>query len=405
MPVVGVCGAGLTSLRREAVLEDAAHLCDPVTLMPGLHQPPHLDRACHGNQINRRLARLVNHHEPALPRGSTPSPPPSIAAARCLQTLLPGPLGGLEQVRAFALAPVCKREGLRALSWHQPGARRRWRDVAPSLRVAAPALGHDQRGGARYPPCRTRRPALLEHGLGQRALVVAASPGTLGLGPSEGTGAWDAELTIAHDAEAEHPSDTGPGTCARAPGPGADEPAWFAVVPEASRSNDPSPWPATGGGGACALGMAPNGPKHRQAQAPQAFEPGACGESAETRRRALLVPSTPPREVMAMSASQEGGKQERNDWAQEFLWGRQAACELGHQGSGQSQGLQGLMEGFERVLGLGALVLEALLGCEATACAGFGWFVGVSFQGGQGDLLRTALVLRFGWKETLPPSG
>jgi len=44
MPLVGVFGPGLTRLSGQQVLEDAAHLCNPVALIPGLNQPGDLDR-------------------------------------------------------------------------------------------------------------------------------------------------------------------------------------------------------------------------------------------------------------------------------------------------------------------------------------------------------------------------
>ena len=40
------------------------------------------------------------------------------------------------------------------------------------------------------------------------------------------------------------------------------------------------------------------------------------------------------------------------------------------------------------MLGLGALLSEALLGFEAAALGGFGLFLGVSFHRGHGDFLR-----------------
>ena len=51
------------------------------------------------------------------------------------------------------------------------------------------------------------------------------------------------------------------------------------------------------------------------------------------------------------------------------------------------------MDGFDRVLGLGALLLEAFLGCESAVFSGFGLFGGVSFHGGHGELLRTVWVV------------
>jgi hypothetical protein len=96
---------------------------------------------------------------------------------------------------------------------------------------------------------------------------------------------------------------------------------------------------------------------------------------------------------MTMSAAKERGKHERDDFAQEFLLGPQAAFDLGHQGSGQIQVLQGLMEGLDIVLSLGVRLLETGLGLESTAFSGFGLFGGVSFHGGHGALLRIGLVV------------
>jgi hypothetical protein len=92
---------------------------------------------------------------------------------------------------------------------------------------------------------------------------------------------------------------------------------------------------------------------------------------------------------MAMSAAKERGKPERDACAQPLWLGLQAPFDLGHQGLREIQGLQGLREGLESVLGLGALWLAALLGLESTAFAGFGLCVGVSLHGGHGELRRT----------------
>ncbi len=176
----------------------------------------------------------------------------------------------------------------------------------------------------------------------------------------------------------------------------------FAVFTEDRIIDNPSPLPAAMGAGAFVLGVAPNGNEHLKAQAPQSFEPGAFGQSAEKLRGDILVPSAYAREFMAMSASKERGKHERDDFPQQLLLSAQTAFDLGHQGSGEIQVLQGLMEGLDIMLGLSALVLETRLGFESTAFSGFGLFGGVSFHGGHGELLRTVLVFRLGLKETMP---
>jgi len=215
----------------------------------------------------------------------------------------------------------------------------------------------------------------------------------LGIGATDGKVDRDDACAITKDDQEEDPIDTGHGAFELATVPGADEPEWFAVCSENGIIDDPSPWPATLGGGAVVLGRAPNGDEHLQAHASQSFEPRAFGQSVEQPGRDILVPSAHAGECMAMAASTERRKHESDAFAQQLLLGLQAAFDLGHQGLGAIQVLQGLMEGLDRVLGLDALVLEALLGLESTAFSGFGLFVGVAFHGGHGELLRTVLVV------------
>ena len=88
------------------------------------------------------------------------------------------------------------------------------------------------------------------------------------IGPSDGKVERDEEFAIADDDSEEDPIDTGHGAFELATIPGADEAEVCAVFPEDGIIDDPSPLPATSGGGAFALGMAPNGQKNLQAQAP-----------------------------------------------------------------------------------------------------------------------------------------
>ena len=76
--------------------------------------------------------------------------------------------------------------------------------------------------------------------------------------------------------------------------------------------------------------QAPKGNAHLKAQAPQAFEPGSFGQSAQELRRDILVPSAHTGEFMTMSAAKEGGKHHADDFAQELLLSPQAAFDLSH---------------------------------------------------------------------------
>jgi hypothetical protein len=59
------------------------------------------------------------------------------------------------------------------------------------------------------------------------------------------------------------------------------------------------------------------------------------------------------------------------------------------------------MDGLDRVLGLSARWLEALLGIESTAFSGFGLFGGASFHKGHGEILRTVGGILLDSKETM----
>ncbi len=286
-----------------------------------------------------------------------------------MKTLLPGPMVDFHHVRAFDLASVFQGKGIGAFALHQQGPLMRFRDVAHEFRVAEPTIGHDHRGGERDALFGKSRQALIEHVLGQVELVVAASPRAFGIGPTDGKVKRDDELAIANDNQEEDTIDAGHGAFELPAVPRANEPELFTVFAENSIIDDPSPLPATVGGGAFILGMAPNGEEHLKAQASQAFKPGSFGQSAQQPGGDIFVPSAYAREFMTMSASKERGKHEADDFAQQLLLGLQAAFNLGDQRIGKIQVFEGLMDGLDRALGLGALLLEALLGFESTACS------------------------------------
>src|SRR5262245_58378012 len=101
--------------------------------------------------------------------------------------------------------------------------------------------------------------------LGQGELVVAAPPGACGIGATDGKVDWDNEFAIADDDQEEDTIDTGHGAFELATIPGTDEAELFTVFAENGIIEDPSPLPATLGGGAFILGVAPNGKENLQA--------------------------------------------------------------------------------------------------------------------------------------------
>jgi hypothetical protein len=113
MTVVGIFAAGLTDLGGQQVLEQTEHLLDPVALIPSPNQPRHRDRERHRDEIKRFLTGFVYDDEPHVTIGSTVGAQPHVAASRSMQTPLPGPVVSFDQVRAFNLATIRQREGIR----------------------------------------------------------------------------------------------------------------------------------------------------------------------------------------------------------------------------------------------------------------------------------------------------
>jgi hypothetical protein len=401
MPLGGVFGPGLTRLSGQQVLEEAEPLCHPMALVPGLKQPGALDRAGHREELKRLLTGLVPPAEPHLPSGATPSAPPPRATARGMPPLPPGPRVALPHLRACARASVFQGPRRGACARHAPGPLRRFRDVAPALRGAAPPSGPDHRGGARDAWFGTSRPARSAQGLGQGEWGVAAPPRAWGLGPTAGQGARDEALASAQAAQEEAPIAAGHGACARPAVPRAAEPAGLPVVADHGSLDEPAPWPATVGGGALILGGAPPGEEQLPAHAAQAFQPGAWGQSAQPPGGDMFVPAAEARACMAMVASKERGHPEADACAQPLLWGLEAACHLGAPRLGNIPGFAGLRAGLARVLGRSAVVLEALWGMESTAFSGWGLGGSVSFHGGHGALRRPVWGIWLGLQEPM----
>ena len=145
MTVIGIFMASLAGLSRQQVLHDPKHLLDPVALIPGLNQPGPLDRQRHGDQIKQLFTGLVHHHEHHLTIGSTPSSQPHLATPWGMETALPGPSVGFDQVRALDLTAVFKGEGIGAFAPHSEGPLVCVGHMAHQLGVTEPTIGDHHR--------------------------------------------------------------------------------------------------------------------------------------------------------------------------------------------------------------------------------------------------------------------
>ena len=67
-----------------------------------------------------------------------------------------------------------------------------------------------------------------------------------------------------------------------------------------------------------------------------------------------------------MSSAKASGKQDPHDFTQERLLRLQVPFDLGDERIGETQVLEGLMDGLDRAPGIGPLLSEALWGFAAT---------------------------------------
>src|SRR5438128_6549988 len=98
----------------------------------------------------------------------------------------------------------------------------------------------------------------------------------------------------------------------------------------------------------------------------------------------MLVPSASTRQVMGTLVPKEGGKHATEDCTEQLLLGSQAACDLADKVPRQAQIVEGLVEGFDRALGLFLLAFVARFRVEVTAVDGFGVLCDVSLSAGHG---------------------
>jgi hypothetical protein len=88
-------------------------------------------------------------------------------------------------------------------------------------------------------------------------------------------------------------------------------------------------------------------------------------------------------------ATEQWGKHHSTALAQQLPLASQPAFNLGHQLCGEAQVLQGLSSR----LSLAPIALETLLSVEAATLSGFRLCFDVSFDGGQGEFLRSVAGL------------
>jgi hypothetical protein len=336
MTLIGIFRVSLTSLRCQQVLHEAKHLLHPVALIPSLNHPGHLDVERHRDEVKRLCPRLVDDHKQNLTISATSSPHPHIATARGMETGLPGPRIGLNQVRTLDLLAIFKGKGIGAFALHPQGALMRVGDMAHELGVAEPTIGHQHRLGQRHAAFGKGRQALIEHVLGLE-LVLAFAPRPFGIGAADGKVNRDDQFAIANDHEPQDPINAKDGSLERATPPAAHEAEVAAVFSAHRIVDDPSPLPTALGGGTLGLSMAPDAQENLKAQTPEPFEPGAFGESAQEFGGDILIPSPHACEFMKMSSAKESGKHDANDFAQELLLSLQAAFNLGDEGIGEAQ--------------------------------------------------------------------
>ena len=260
------------------------------------------------------------------------------------------------------------------------------------LRVAQPPLGHHHGGRQAQPAAAAGHQTHIAQALDHVQCGVAGRSRTLRVGTTHGTSHRDDPRPIANDHDEQHPIDTSAHPFLLATPPCPHQPQLPAVFFEDALIDAPGPLPATQRGGTLVVAMAPQRHQHRVPQAAQARHPSTLGQRAQTLRRQVLVPASHPAQFRGRAAAKKWGKHEAQDCAQPFLLAAQASFDLLDQGVGHTQGMQRVCESLNGSLGPLLIMPQPFVGGVPTALSGFGLFVGVSFEGGPGMLLRTVCL-------------
>ena len=103
----------------------------------------------------------------------------------------------------------------------------------------------------------------------------------------------------------------------------------------------------------------------------------------------VFVPAPHAAQFCVGATPKQRRKHHSTNLAQQLLLASQAAFNLCHQLCGETQVLQGLLQGLSSPWSLAPIALEALLSFEAATLSGFRLCFDVSFDGGHSEFLRS----------------
>ena len=142
--------------------------------------------------------------------------------------------------------------------------------------------------------------------------------------------------------------------------PGADQAQLLAIFLEDAVIAHPGPWPATAGGRAFVLDLAPQGRQEILPAVLQLPQPLLLGQGTQDLDGQVLVPVPYPAQFVVGAAAKHGGEHQPKDLAQQFPHRLQSPLDLRCHRLWQAQVDQGLFEGLQRALSTRLLALEPL---------------------------------------------
>src|SRR6266850_4158992 len=136
MAVVRLFAVHLAGPGRQQVLEGPETVLDPTATLPRPYEPRPADGGFETHHVELFLPGLTDHDDRHRAIRRTGGPQPRIAYAGDLRAVTPGPITLVLQVLPLDLAPVCQREDIRTLPFHEERALVRRGHVAHELRIA-----------------------------------------------------------------------------------------------------------------------------------------------------------------------------------------------------------------------------------------------------------------------------
>jgi len=399
-PVVGSFPLHLAGLCGQHGLQCAEGVCNPAPPAPRPHQAWRRDGRDPTKQGVTPLARLVNKDHRDGPRGWARGLQPGLSPAGLVEVVPPGPVRPGQQRLACDPALVRQVEDIGALALHHQGPVDMEGHMRQHTRACTPAIGHHQGRRPLQAPPLPGGPGAIQQDLSPCQFVPAGPAGPLWVGAASREIDREHQRAVTDHHAQQHPITPEPDAMVLAAIPGAHQPQLLALRFEKAVIADPRPLPPTAGGRTVVLEMLPPAGQEGLPPTRQRLDPWPRGQGPQEAAREVLIPAPDPAQFVVAAAAKQRGTHQPEDLLQPCRDRVQSPLNLLRQDLGPVQVTQRVLQGLQRPLSPGLLVLEtrarlleaALLGLLCSSLGGY--------HGGHGLLLSCRVVCV--WRQPWP---